>query len=82
MVMVHASEEVCFVIYSPICRRIYGRSCATLVIAIIDEWTVKGFESGERCARIIEAVFAIKEEAVLSGLHTASFFYFVLGIRC
>jgi len=76
------SSPVFFIIYSPICRRIYGRSRATLVVVIIDERTVKGFESGERCARIIEVVFAIKEEAVVSGLHAASFFHFVLGIRC
>jgi len=69
-------------IYSPICRRVYGRSGATLVVIIIDERTVKGFESGERCAQIIKVMFAIKKEAILSGLHTACFFYFVFGVGC
>jgi len=73
-------SPIFFTIYSPIWRRIYGRSGATLVVIIIDEWTVICFKSGEHCARIIEVVFAIEKEAIFSGLHTACFFYLVFGI--
>jgi len=73
-------SPIFFTIYSPIWRRVSSRSGDTLVIIIIDERTVKCFESGECCVQIIEVVFAIEEEAILAGLHTSCFFYLVFGI--
>jgi len=75
-------SPIFFTICSPIWRRVSGRSGAILVVIIIDEWKVECFESGERCARIIEVMFAIKEETFFARLHAPGFLHLIFGIRC
>jgi len=66
-------SPIFFTIYSPIWRRVSGRSGATLVIIIIDKWTVKCFKSGERCAWIINlCLLSRKKQSLLGCIRHAS----------